>query len=87
MRGDSGFDGQLWRYHGRNAENGGHIPSLIVAATDAPSEALLGLGVPGHVEHLNVTLPRYFTPENLFNGHRGDMLHAIAAVSGRDALA
>ncbi len=85
MRNDSGLHGELWRHNGRNAEHGGNVPSLVVVAADAPREALIGFWMAGDGEHLNVTLPSDFSPENLFDGHRLDV-RGIAAVNGFDGF-
>ena len=86
MGNDSGFDRQLWRDDGRNAENGGHIPTLVIVAPDAPREALLGLGTARAREHFHVTLPCHFAPENLFNGYRFKV-RGVAAMDGFNRLA
>lgn len=51
----SGFYGQLRGYDGRDAKYRRHVPLLVVIAQDSPREALLSLGVAGHVEHFNIT--------------------------------
>lgn len=86
VRGDSGLYGKLWRHHGWHTQHGGHVPSLVIVAPDAPREALFGFCVANHVEDLNVALPRDFASENLFDRHRGRM-RGIAAVDGFDRLA
>lgn len=86
VRGDSGFDGQFWRHDGRDSKHGCYIPSLVVVATDAPCETVLCPGVATYGKNLNVSLPRHFAAEHLFNWHRFKV-RGVAAMNGFDRLA
>lgn len=87
VRHDSGFYCQLWRHHGRNAEYGSHVPSLVILTPNAPRKTARCLRVIVYVENLNVTLPRDFTAEKLFDVYRLNVPSSTTVVNGFNRLA
>lgn len=59
------------RWHRKNGDEAGILVSLAVRM--APSEATVGLGMPGYREDLNDTVPNDGSPEFLTDRNRLDM--------------
>ncbi len=69
VSGDSGLYGGFWRGYGRNSKHCGHIPSLVVVASDAPRITLASFGVSGEGERFDITFPSCLTLEDFSNRH------------------